>query len=445
MTALEYGKGAYQRTRGNLPELPVINMLVEQSSADGIIMQSAKALKSLAVVGSGPVRATLQKDGVFGGDRFTISGSGFYRGTTLLGTIDGDGVAYIVASDTEVVCGRGKTAYSYNGTDFVAIDFPDGADVTKVDYTAGLFIFLRAGTGKWYFSDVGDARTVDGLSFATAENEPDALLDLLILDGVIVFFGTESVEFWAPTGDADLPFTPIQQRVFEQGIIATGCAVRIDNSFFWIGSDGITYRNGEVPQAVADDGIVERSRASTTHRLFVVEDDRHKIVYQRHDTNTMGYDVTTQQWHERQSYGRSNWRAGPGLGDDETGTIWELSGYLDDGGVFERRFRAGARLTGVAIINNLRLMAEVGTTDYLTGDYADPAIEMRASNDAGNTWSEWESTTLGEIGQYRHRVEWRRLGMFDDPGMLFEFRVTAPVGFRLTMVEANAAGGGRSR
>ena len=125
MPALDYGKGAYTRSRGNLPELPVINMFVEQSGADGIVMQSHKALAEVADVGPGPVRATLEKDGVFGGDRFVISGNAVYRGSTLIGVIDGSGVAYIVASDSEVVFGRGKTAYSYNGTNFQAIAFPD--------------------------------------------------------------------------------------------------------------------------------------------------------------------------------------------------------------------------------------------------------------------------------------------------------------------------------
>lgn len=442
---MDYGKGAYTRGRGNLPELPVINMFVEQSSADGVVMQSHKALKELTVVGPGPQRANLRKDGVFGGDRFSISGAGFYRDGTLLGMIDGDGAAWITASDGEVLCGRGATAYSYNGTNFVPVDFPDGAAVTIAIYTAGYFIYLRAGTGVWYFSAIGDGRSIDPLDFATAENEPDALLDALVLDGVLVFFGTESVEFWGATGDADLPYAPIQQRVFEQGIIATGCCVQIDNTFFWIGKDGITYRNGETPQAISDDGIVERSNASTSHRLFLVEDERHKFVCQRHDTNTMLYDVTTQEWCERQSYGRPNWRAGPGLGDDETGAIWELDGYVDAGGVFERRLRAGSRLDLAAVVENIRLLAEVGTTEYLTGTYANPTIEMRFSNDAGNTWTAWEGVTLGLQGSYRERVEWRPCETFDDPGMLFEFRVTDPVGFRLSAIEENAAGGGRSR
>lgn len=445
MPALDYGKGAYTRSRGNLPELPVINMFVEKSGADGVVMQSHKALIEEAEVGTGPVRDKLQKDGVFGGDRFAISGNSVYRGSTLIGTVDGTGVAYIVASDSEVVFGRGSTAYSYDGTDYQAIAFPDGADVTMVAYTAGYFMFLRAGTGKWYFSAIGNARSIDPLDFATAENEPDRLLDILILDGVLILLGTESIEFWGATGDADLPYTPIQQRVFEQGVIETGCAVVVDNTFFWIGRDKITYRNGEVPQAVSDDGIVERSMASTSHRLFLIEDERHKFLCQRHDENTMLYDVTTQEWCERQSYGRGNWRAGPGLGDDETGIIWKLEGYVDADGVFERRFRAGSRLEGVAIVDNLRLTAEVGTSDFLSGTYEEPLIEMRDSRDAGNEWSEWEAVSLGAQGSYRERPEWRALGMFDPPGMLFEFRMTAPVGFRLSAVEANASGGGRSR
>lgn len=450
MPALDYGKGAYKRSRGNLPELPVINMFVEQSGADGIVMQSHKALLEVAEVGSGPIRAVLQKDGVFGGDRFVISGSSLYRGSTLIGSVDGNGVAYLAASEDEVVFGRGKTVYSYNGTDTQAIvipdvDFIDNTDVLNVIFVDKYWIFIRRNTDTWWFSAIGNARSVDALDFATAESEPDSLLDASVLDGVIVFLGVTSIEFWSSTGDPNLPYLPIQQRVFEQGVISTGCVVAIDNTFFWIGRDGITYRNGEVPKAVSDDGIVERSRASEGHRLFLIEDERHKFLCQRHDLNTMLFDVTTGEWSERQSYGRTNWRAGPGLGDDETGKIWSLSGYIDAEGVFERRFRAGSRLEATAVVNNLRLTAEVGTTDYLTGTYVEPLIEMRDSRDAGNTWSDWEAVSLGAQGVYRERVEWRALGMFDDPGMLFEFRMTAPTSFRLSAVEANASGGGRSR
>jgi hypothetical protein len=377
------------------------------------------------------------------GDRFTLSGGSFYRGTTLLGAVGGGGVATIVANETEVLVCAGKGIYSYNGTNFALADFPDSADVRAIGYNAGYFFALRSGTGQWYFSAVENGRLWDALDFATAENEPDQLLDLAFLDGVLILAGTNSIEFWGATGDADLPYSPIQQRVFEQGIIATGCIQVVDNTFFWVGRDKITYRNGEVPQAISDDGIVEKAAASNTFRLYVLEDERHKFLCQRHDDNTMVYDVTTQQWCEFRSYGRDNFRAGAGFGDDETGKIWAWGQY--DEGPFERLFMASSVLEQPVQIDNLRMVCEVGTTPNLTGDYAEPVIEMGYSDDAGNTWSEYEAESIGAQGQYRQRVEWRCLGMFDEPGVVFRFRITDPVSFRMSGVGVNEATGGRSR
>ena len=92
---LEYGKGAYSRTRGNLPPLETVNMFVEASQSQGVVMQSRPPLKQVAEIGSGPVQASLERDGVFDGDRFTISGGFAYRGATLLGAVSGSGPASI--------------------------------------------------------------------------------------------------------------------------------------------------------------------------------------------------------------------------------------------------------------------------------------------------------------------------------------------------------------
>lgn len=442
---IPYGVSAYKRNRGNLPSLELVNVFVEQSATDGkgIILQSRKGLAEDFVVGAGPIRATLQKAGVFNGDRFTISGSQAYRGATLLGSVAGNGVARIVASDVEVLFNAGEGIYSYNGTDFVAVDFLGGERARTIHFANNRFIALLDGTGIWHFSAPINGRDWDGADYATAENEPDELREVASLDGVLILFGAESVEFWGPTGDAELPYTPIQQRVFEQGIIGTGCAVVVDNSFFWIGADKITYRNGDVPQAVSDDGIVEKAEASESFRLFLLTDERHKFLCQRHDDNTMVLDVTTQQWCEFKSLGRSNFRACAGFGDDETGKIWRWGGYTDNAGPMERLFMAGMTLNQPMTASNVRITCEVGTTD--NAQYPDPVIEMRTSDDAGATWGEWESEELGQQGFYRQRVEWRALGMFDDPGFLAQWRITDPVSFRLSGVGINEPTGGRSR
>ena len=444
---LPYGTSAYSRKRGNLPDLELVNMFVEQTASDdkGAVLQSRKGLVEVASIGGGPIQATFQKDGVFAGDRFTISRGLAYRGTTLLGAVVGTGVAKIVASDIEVLFNAGGPIYSYNGTNFALVNFLGGELARTILYTGNRFLALLNSTGIWHFSAVLNGRLWDGADFATAESEPDELRDMVTLDGVLILLGAESVEFWGPNGDPELPYTPIQQRVFEQGVIGTGCTVVVDNTFFWIGADKITYRNGEVPIAVADDGIVERAGVSNSFRLYLLEDERHKFLCQRHDANTMVLDVTSQQWCEFKSYGRDNFRAGPNFGDDDTGQIWRWGDYIDAGGELERLFMAGSEMDASSLINNIRVTCEIGTTPYLVGAHIDPVIEMRTSNDAGNTWTRWRSKTLGVQGEYRNRVRWQKVGLFDDPGFLAQWRVTSPTGFRLSRIGVNEQSGGRSR
>lgn len=438
-----------------MPELPLVNIFVEQAPADkgGVILQSRKGLSEDRVIGDGPVRGTFQRDGILGGVRITVSGHKVYSEATLLGSITGDGPVSIDGDNNEVLIAAGGPLYRWDGITFGAVDFPDGANVRAIKQLAGYFIAIRGDDDfpqRWYFSAPGDGSSWDGLDYASAENEPDRLLDALVVNDGLVFLGGETTEFWTRTGNADLPFSVIEQRVFERGVIGTGCAVAVDNSFIWVGDDKIVYRGGNVPEAISQDGHAERLNASAAFSVYLVEDERHKFVCIRLDSDTLVFDVTTGQWCEFESYGRVNFRGlcadGTVIGDDETGTLWDFTGYTDAGGQLERRLRGGFPVDGGALrLNNVRVRVEVGGTDFLTGDYLAPQIEMRISNDYGKTWTDWEAESLGEQGDYRTMPEWRALGMGDYPGVLFEWRVTDPVGFRFSGAMLNERHGGLAR
>jgi hypothetical protein len=420
-------------------------MFVEASVSQGIVMQSRLPLKEVETVGAGPVQASVVRDGVFGGDRFTISGGIAYRGVVALGAVVGTGPASIAVRAAEVLFNAGGPIYSYNGTDFIAVTIPDGGNITKVFYTAGYFVAIEAGTGYMFFSALNDGRTWDGLDFFEVESDPDAVFDAVTLDGVIAAGGPNSIEFLAPTNNPDLPFSPIQQRVFEQGIIAPGCMVQDDNTFFWIGGDKIPYRNGDVPQAIGGDFLVERIEASATYRMHLLKDQRHKFVCIRLDTETWAYDLTTGETFELRSYGRDNFRCGPDYGDDETGKIWEFVDYgtENDEGIVERILTAGERLLVPKTYDSVTVECNVGTTPFVSGDYIDPILEFRTSDDGGNLWIDWEQDTLGEQGDYRKIVEYRALGMFNLPGSLFQVRMTDPVDLRITGFYDNQNAKGR--
>jgi hypothetical protein len=456
--SVQYGAGAYRRTEGNFPELKLINMYLEaaKTSEQGVALLSRPGLGLLATNGSGPINGMFCKAGTLNGDVFSISGTTLYRGTTSLGSVSaaGSGVASWAGGYGELLFTRGSTLKRYNGSALSSPVFPDSASVRAVCFIGSLFVAVRADTSaKFYWSAPLDGSTWDALSFATAEREPDSLLDIMNLGDNIWLFGQQTIESWTHTGEADLPFSRIEQIAFDQGIMDTGCVCAADNSLFFIGSKRIVFRIGEVPERISDSGIEERIAASTTARLFTFwMEGGHEMVAMRLDTETLLYDCSTKEWCEFQT-AQGQWIVAHAamqgktayFGHQTTGQLMGWSEWDDMGVELERRLSFAQQLDEPASIDVIRVWANCGQTPLLTGQGTDPMIELRLSDDAGNTWGDWQDDRLGIQGEYRCVPEWRAQGMADFPGILGEIRVTDPVPFRLSAIKVNDQGGGRSR
>lgn len=82
------------------------------------------------------------------------------------------------------------------GTDTLAaitdLSFPQNA--THVDYIDGFFIVNEPGTQKFYKSASFDGTTWDALEFASAEQSPDRLQGLKVVNGQIWLVGTKTTE-----------------------------------------------------------------------------------------------------------------------------------------------------------------------------------------------------------------------------------------------------------
>lgn len=458
---LPFGLSAYRRDRGNLPELAVVNMFVEVAPTEPkqVALHSRPPLvQSTASVGTGVVGGIFKKDGVLSGDEFKVVGSQLFRANVLVGSITGSGHVSMAGNEIGLVVCAGADIHFYDGATLSAADFPDSADAAKVVALAGRFIAIRKDTGKFYWTEVlsnavvAGILTFGGLAFATAENEPDKLVDMVVVDDKLALGGAGSVEFWAKTGDSLLPFSPIEGMVYEKGVRATGCMVNLDNSAVFQSPDYITYRAGNVPERISDAGIEERSAASATCSLFTWFFEGHEMLSMRLAAETVNYDAQSRQWCEFATYSETNWAAscaakGPIFGSGLDGKTLAFGAYDNGelGDILERRFRAGMALDGGAVrLDNIRLRCNAGE-GALTGDYTDPVIEMKLSRDAGKSWGNPRLCKLGAQGEYRKTVEWRALGMFDAPGILAEFRVTDNVAFRVSGVVANEPNGGRQR
>lgn len=448
MPALQFGLSSYERAEGDLPGLPVVNMYAEQAQSEGVVLQSRRGLVDRETnMGAGPVKQLFKRDGVVSGRLLGVSAGRFFDATTDRGAVTGSGAVSIAGNELGAMVAAGGPLYYYNGSTLATVTFPDSANVIKVVEGASRFIAIRAGGGKFYWT-APLALTIDPLAFATAESESDQLLDALFIDDALVLFGSETVEFWPNTGDALLPFQPLQGRVFERGIKATGCATAFGSSFAWI-TDQNQVCIGEENNIVSNPGLEERIAASATASAFNFFIDGAEFLCIRLDGETEVYNLRSGAWSEFASDGESNWlavcHAAGVFGSGVDGKTLEFGpGYQELGGVLERRFRAGLPINGGGVnIQNLRLRTNPGQTQFLTGIYADATVEMRESRNGGQTWEAWQSTSLGVQGDYRSMPEWRALGLASQPGFMPEFRVTDPVAFRVSGVFVNEPVGGR--
>jgi hypothetical protein len=447
MPALQFGLSSYERAEGDLPGLPVVNMYAEQAQSEGLVLQSRRGLAQSAVAmgSAGPVRSLYKRDGVLNGALLGVSGGALYRGFTPQGAIAGSGPVSIAGNELGVMIAAGGPLYHYDGT-LSTVAFPDDAPVIKVLEGASRFVAIRGDSGQFYFTPPLNL-TFDGLDFATAESSADRLLDALFIDDALVLFGAETVEFWPNTADANLPFAPLQGRVYERGIRATGCATAFGTSFAWV-TDQNTVCIGDEDNIVSNPGLEEKIKASARCSVFTFFIEGAEFLAVRLDDETQVYGLRSGAWSIFSTNG-GNWQAqchaGGVFGSATDGkTLTFGAGYNELGGVLERRFRAGLPLNGGGVnIANVRLRVNPGQTPFLTGTYAPGEVEMRVSRDAAQTWGAWRSASLGAQGNYRTRVEWRALGLASQPGFVAEFRVSDPVPFRVSGVFANEQAGGR--
>ena len=453
MPSIQFGLSSYERAEGNLPELPVINMMAEEAPTEdrGVMLQSRPGLDDRSAdMGAGPVKQLFRRDLVLSSALFGVSDNKLYSGTTNLGAIDGTGAASIAGNEIGIMVTQGASLYFYNGTTLAAVTFPDSANVAHVSQGGSRFWLCRADTGKLYFTDALES-DVEALDFLTAESFPDRLFMTLWIDGMLIAFGKESIEFFQQTGSATLPLKALQNMVIEEGVKGVNCAAPVGETFAAISSKNrVIY--GFQAQVISNKGLHEKIEASSTHSCFTFLLGGDEYFAVRLDSETQCWNRRTGMWSEFQTLGLTNWAAqcyADGVfGSAEDGkTLQWGSDYTDalaTSSVLERRFRGGFVLNGGGIdVNNVQLRGNVGNTSYLVTPYDDPTVEMRVSRDAARTWGNWKGRSWGKQGEYRQKVQWRGCGLASYPGFVAEFRMTDPVGFRISDVLLNESYGGR--
>ena len=419
--------------------------IIPEGGKEAAFLSRCPGLEFLQTVGTGPIRG-LWAHQTNGTDFYVVSGvqvfklSGLTATPTLLGTVSGTGPVSIADNGTQIFFACNGPSYIYNEVTnvFQQITDPDFPGALTVGYLDGYFVFTEPNSQKVWVTSIFEGTQIDALDFASAEGSPDGLVGLIVDHREAWLFGTDSVEVWYDAGLADFPLTRIQGAFNEIGCVATFSIAKLDNGLFWLGTDargqGIVYRaNGytgtrvsthAVEYAIAQYGNLADAIA------YTYQQEGHAFYVLTFPTGnaTWVYDVATGAWHERAGWDngafmrhRSNCQCNFGgniiVGDYENGNIYRfnLDVFADNGGIQKwlRSWRAlptGQNDLKRTAHHSLQLDCQSGVGLNL-GQGSDPQVVLRWSDDGGHTWSNEHWASLGKIGQYFHRVFWRRLGM----------------------------------
>lgn len=402
-------------------------------------------------LGDTPVRGLFQMGNflyaVHRGTLYQINNAGTAtnRGTlsTSSGRVDmtGDGT-YVVIVD-------GTAGYTFHtGTNTFATitdaDFPDTCNTCA--FIAGRVLVDKTGTGEFYAGASYLPTSWDAAEFATAEASTDDLVRVYVNGSEIMLFGAKTTEFWGNTGALDFPFGPIQGAAMEYGLAARWSVSQMDNAVAFLASNElgqvqVLAISGYAPRVISDPDMetkINRYTVVSDASAFSYLLGGHTFYQLNFPTAEKSwlFDAHSGLWSELE-YGTSGERHRAEIGtnfngrtivsDYETGQLYELDidTYTDNGQVIARELRTRHVYSEDPItIREVWLDMETGVG--LEGGVT-PQLMMSVSKDGGHSFGNERWVSVGDIGEYKTRAAWRRLGTATD--WVLKFRFTEPCKF----------------
>lgn len=304
--------------------------------------------------------------------------------------------------------------------------------------------------GLFQLTDVDDMATIDSGGEGTCEAYPDSIVRSATLEREAVFFGEDSIEWHQNTGASPMPLTRVTAT--EIGCLSGNSVAKVDTkekkTLIWVANDHtVRAMSGYGGSAISTNEIEDLIKAQhaagkATDLTGIAWSDAGRFFYALScDDWTKVYDAKTGIWHDRKSYGLDRWRVSKVVqfgnrliaGDYATGQLYTMSDNVYD--------EAGEPLVAEIItppvhahpyplrFNALYIDAAVGVGLNSTEDYlAEPELMVSWSKDGGYSWSAERTRSLGKLSSTMRRIQpIRKIGACGANGLMFRFRISAPV------------------
>lgn len=374
-----------------------VNYLPTQAEVSGTktpsMLRTPPGLRPWVKIGDGPefaIRGMHDAEGRL----FVVAGTNLYqisnKGIAIpLGTIPGRGRVSIahnqIAGGNEILVVNGNSGYVWNTLreTFDRITDPGYPGAFQAVFADGYLIQAEPFGRFLFHSNLADALDYNTLDRFEAESEPDKIVAVVVSNDEVRVFGERTTQLFANTGAAQGTFQS-KGITINRGCAGRWTALAMDNGVFFLGDDGVVYRdNGYSPVRIStyaiEQAIAENNWAQAF--AFAWENRGHSVYYLTFpDGQTWGYDVSSGAWHRRASYHPAyevsrRWRLNDLVysngkwigGDSASGNLFVLDwDYMMEG---EGEPLVSERSTQIAYAEGAKFSVDMVEILARTGDY----------------------------------------------------------------------------
>ncbi len=452
MPLVDFISQTYESISKNVSSKRTLNLYPESTEGEG--------KSSLILIGCPGTTETADYSSVSGVEATSPCRGMYYASNNILYVVYGGALIKYLPNGLSVKIlslaenSGNRVSMADNGTHLVLVDgaflktirlSDDVVGTPVVDFTnptqvvfLGRRIVAINENNKFWWSDIDDANTWDALSVASAETNPDNILAMAVKDGELWLMGERSYEVRRVDSDPNNPYSLVGGSANQIGVGAKYSLSSIADNVFWLGSsvagqNQVFMSNGYSEQRISNHAIeweLDKYKANTSSAFgFSYQQEGHTfyILTIPQADKTFCFDLATGMWHERSTrdanlnifhqwavthcafaYGRIL------CGNGEASKLLELS--LDKYDEWDGRPVVKLHQSPVYYTDYKQLYHNIFEVDIetgvglQTGQGSKPQIMMQYSDDGGHTWSSERWTSLGNIGKYRTRAIWRRLG-----------------------------------
>jgi hypothetical protein len=333
--------------------------------------------------------------------------------------------------------------------------FTGGGVCDEVD---GFIIYNSPNTQIWASTGYGITTTLSSPpAIGVKAGGSDNLVTMIVVSREVCLLGETTSEWWVNTGAFPFPFQIIPGTNTQHGCAAKNSVSRIGETFAFVSQDKrgqgiILHGSGYGFQRLSNHGVEFSlvGQVISDAQAFTYQIAGHEFYVVTFPTAdlTWSYDLSTDKWNKWLSVDSFNiyhrhvanchmvFNGLNLIGDYTNGNVYALSNMVyTEGENIIRRVRRCPHLTqnlDRLFHEELKLQFQPGV-GLVGGQGSVPQVMLRWSDDGGSTWSQDHWRSIGQMGQYKNRAIWRRLGYARD--RIYEAVVTDPV--KAVIISAN--------